>query len=89
MSSSNDHLNWLEKPGASNKIYWTLVILALLISAPDILSLFHIVYEMHPYTSIEEIPVFYGLYGSIAFLTLIAIAKFVQPFLKRADDYYD
>ena len=89
MSSSDNQLNWLEKPNAATKIFWTLVVLAVLVAVPDILSLFHIVYEMHPYNAIEEMPVFYGLYGLIAFLTLIAIAKFIQPFLKRADNYYD
>ncbi len=89
MSSSEKQSNWLESPTISDKILKILVILAIIVALPDILSLFHIVYEMHPYTSLEEVPVFYGLYALIAFLGLVAIAKFLQPFLAREDDYYD
>ena len=89
MSTSPTKLNWLEKPETGNRIFWGLVIAAVLVAMPDILALFEILYETHPYTTIEEIPVFYGLYGVIGFLTLIVIAKAVQPFLCRTEDYYD
>ncbi|MBL4667521.1 MAG: hypothetical protein JKY04_09095 [Sneathiella sp.] len=86
-TDTNKHL--LDRPGISNKIYLIVCILAVLAAIPDILSLFHIVYETHPYTEVEEIPVFYGLYSMICFLTLLVTAKAVQAFLKRHEDYYD
>ncbi|WP_169569274.1 hypothetical protein [Sneathiella limimaris] len=89
MSSENSNQSWLEKPNMKNRLYWGLVVVAILVALPDLLSLFHIVYEMHPYTEIEKIPAFYGLYGLIAFLTLIAVAKAVQKLVAAKEDYYD
>ena len=86
-TDTNKHL--LDRPGISDKIYLIICILAVLAAIPDILSLFNILYETHPYTDVEEIPVFYGLYSLICFLTLLVAAKAVQAFLKRDENYYD
>lgn len=43
----------------------------------------------HPYFSIEEIPVFYAVYGFIGCVLLVVIAKQMRLFLKRGEDYYD
>ncbi len=48
MSSSEKQSNWLESPTISDKILKILVILAIIVALPDILSVFHIVLEMHP-----------------------------------------
>ncbi|MEP3246287.1 MAG: hypothetical protein ABJN40_05740 [Sneathiella sp.] len=88
-SHSNPKSSWLDQPGAASKILYSLTALAGLAALPDILALFNLVYHPHPYTEIEEIPVFYGLYGLTAFLLLIAVAKGVQSFLAREEDYYD
>ncbi len=80
---------WLDQPGNVDKLFYGVVVLACLAAIPDILSLFHILYEKHPYTAVEEIPVFYGLYSMISLLTLLVIAKTVRPLLKRDEDYYD
>ena len=89
MTPTDTKKHLLDRPGISDKIYIIVGILAILAAIPDILSLFHIVYETHPYTQIEEIPVFYGLYSMICFLTLLVMAKAVQTYLKRDEDYYD
>lgn len=73
----------------SDKILFITAALAGLTALPDILALFDFLYHPHPYTEMEEIPVFYGLYALVAFLLLIAIAKGVQAFLQRKEDYYD
>ena len=74
---------------SDNRFLKIVAALAVLAALPDVLALFDLLYEPHPYTELEEIPVFYGLYSLIAFLVLIAIAKAVQPLLAREEDYYD
>ena len=89
MTHSTPKTYWLDRPGATNKNFVVVAVFAVLAAIPDVLSLFHILYETHPYTEIEEIPVFYGLYSLICFLTLLTIAKALQNFLKRDEGYYD
>ncbi|MFT6557553.1 hypothetical protein [Sneathiella sp.] len=73
----------------SDRLLYVLFGLAALIALPDILALFELFYHPHPYTEMEEIPVFYGLYSMTVFFLLIAVAKGVQTFLARKEDYYD
>ncbi|WP_025899139.1 hypothetical protein [Sneathiella glossodoripedis] len=89
MSSSDTKMKKTDLPTVSDRLLKILIVLAVLVALPDILSLFGILYEMHPYTTLEEIPAFYGLYALVAFLTLLAIAKFLQPILRREENYYD
>ncbi|MBL4908267.1 MAG: hypothetical protein JKX94_12500 [Sneathiella sp.] len=89
MTKSETKKYWLDQPGNINKLFYCVIALACLVAIPDILALFHILYDKHPKTGIEEIPVFYGLYSMIAFLTLLIIANAVRSFLKRGEDYYD
>jgi len=89
MTNSHPKTRWLDTAGAGDKIFTGLVILAVLLAVPDILSVIGILYKIHPKTDIEEIPEFYGLYALISLLTLIGIAKAVHPFLRRDEDYYD
>jgi len=89
MTNSDQKTYLLDRPGISDKIFVWISVVAVLAAIPDILSLFNILYETHPYTEVEEIPVFYGLYSMVCFLTLIVIAKTVQSFLKRGENYYD
>lgn len=89
MSSNKSSETWLDKADAGDRIFKWLIIAAVVAALPDIFSLIGILYETHPYTTVEEIPVFYGLYTAICFLALIVVAKTLQSFVKREEDYYD
>ncbi|GLQ07093.1 hypothetical protein [Sneathiella chinensis] len=89
MSRNTDKKYWLDQPGATDKVFRVVVLLAILAAIPDILALFDFVYHKHTSTDMEDIPVFYGLYAMISFLALLVVAKTVRPFLTRKEDYYD
>lgn len=89
MSKNETKQYWLDHPGNRDKLFNGLAVLVCLFAIPDILYLFGLFYDKHPLTELEHIPVFYGLYAIIAFLTLMAVARFIRPFLEREEDYYD
>jgi asparagine N-glycosylation enzyme membrane subunit Stt3 len=44
----------------------------------------------HPYFSWEEMPQFYAVFGFIACVCLVLVAKYIlRPIVKRKEDYYD
>lgn len=43
----------------------------------------------HIYVSFEEIPAFYALYGFVACVVLVVIAKAMRKFVMRDEHYYD
>ncbi len=44
----------------------------------------------HPYFRWEEWPEFYAVYGFVACVVLVIVAKYVlRPLVKRREDYYD
>ena len=43
----------------------------------------------HIYVSFEEIPTFYALYGFVACVVLVVIAKEMRKFVMRDENYYD
>jgi hypothetical protein len=44
----------------------------------------------HTYISWEEWPGFYAIYGFVACVLLVLVAKYVlRPLVKRDEDYYD
>ncbi len=47
------------------------------------------VVHRHIYVSFEEIPAFYALYGFVACVVLVVIAKAMRKFVMRDEKYYD
>lgn len=44
----------------------------------------------HSYFAWEDLPFFYAVYGFVAFVILILIAKHIlRPLIKRRENYYD
>ncbi|MBF7073306.1 hypothetical protein ISG33_07845 [Glaciecola sp. MH2013] len=43
----------------------------------------------HIYVSFEEIPAFYAIYGFIACVVLVVIAKEMRKLVMRSENYYD
>ncbi|MEH6402004.1 MAG: hypothetical protein V7750_01435 [Sneathiella sp.] len=89
MSNSDNRTYWLDNPGNVNKLFYAVVALTVVLAIPDILALFHILYDKHPKAEMEEIPFFYGLYAMICMLVLLGVSNSVSSFLKRDEDYYD
>ena len=47
------------------------------------------VVHRHVYSNIENIPAFYALYGFVACVLLVLVAKVMRVLLMRKEDYYD
>lgn len=89
MPNSDNRTSWLDHSGNIDKIFYAVVVVTALLAIPDIFALFHILYDKHPQTVVEEIPFFYGLYAMICMLVLLGVSHSVAKHLKRDEDYYD
>jgi uncharacterized PurR-regulated membrane protein YhhQ (DUF165 family) len=77
-------LTIFDKPENVRKVLW--VFYASLV----IVVLVEFFIHKHPYFPWEEWPQFYAVYGFVAFVVLIFVAKYIlRPLVKRREDYYD
>ena len=74
---------WLDRKGSIDKVYW------LVIGACVLLFLADAFYEKHPEFEIEYVFGFYGLFGFVACVGLVLVARGLRNLLKRREDYYD
>ena len=54
-----------------------------------VLILVDFVVHRHIYQSLEKIPGFYAIYGFVACVLLVLVAKEMRKVLMRKEDYYD
>ncbi|MDD3421273.1 MAG: hypothetical protein PHS47_03115 [Methanocellales archaeon] len=54
-----------------------------------ILFLIDLIVPKHHYFSLERVPGFYAIYGFVACVSLVFMAKLLRKFIKRGEDYYD
>jgi hypothetical protein len=74
---------WLDDPQNVTKIVWTLVGVCV------VLLLATFLYESHGAFAIERLFGFYALFGFVAYVALIFMAKRLRAVLMRPEDYYD
>jgi hypothetical protein len=74
---------WLDDPGNVTKIVWTLVAVCVLLFVAGFF------YESHGAFAIEHVFGFYALFGFVAYVALIFLAKRLRAVLMRPEDYYD
>ena len=74
---------WLDEPRNVTKIYYALL------AACAALFLADFLYAKHAKFKLEDVFGFYGLYGFVACVLLVLIAKELRKVLKRPEDYYD
>ncbi len=83
MMNKNEKEYFFDKP---KNVQWTMrgfyIICALLVIA-DFLIHRHIVLDW------EKIPAFYAIYGFVACVLLVVLAKGMRQFIMRKEDYYD
>ncbi|MCP5197180.1 MAG: hypothetical protein H6974_10395 [Gammaproteobacteria bacterium] len=79
-----DKQYWLDAPQNVNKLVW------LLVAVCTGLVLFDALYAKHGHFAFEEsFPVFYGVFGFLAYCFIVLSAKTLRQILKRDEDYYD
>jgi hypothetical protein len=78
-----DDPRWLDKPGSVD------LLIKILIGACVLSVLADFLYHKHGEFSFQEWIGFDALYGFIAYVGLIHVAKGVRILLMRSEDYYD
>jgi hypothetical protein len=81
--SPDERRYWLDAPGNVTKIVWTLVAVCVALFFADAF------YHKHGYFAIEHVFGFYALFGFVAYVALIFLAKRLRTVLMRPEDYYD
>ncbi|MEE9390948.1 MAG: hypothetical protein V3W41_00410 [Planctomycetota bacterium] len=74
---------WFEKPANINKIVKGLFIACAILLPIDLLM------HKHGYFSFEHWPMFFGIFGFLAYTFIVLTASYLRRWLKRGEDYYD
>ena len=78
-----------ESPGFFEKpstIRWLWILLIGACAASVIAGFF---VHMHPYFDFDGTPVFYAVYGFVAFSFIVLIGQHLRKIIMRDEDYYD
>lgn len=79
----NDKIHIFDKPQNVRRVLWALVAMCIATIGADFVYHRHIV---HPW---EGVWGFYAIYGFVACVVLVLVAKELRKLLMRAEDYYD
>ena len=79
----NDKVHIFDKPQNVRRVLWALVAMCIATIGADFVYHRHIV---HPW---EGVWGFYAIYGFVACVVLVLVAKELRKLLMRAEDYYD
>lgn len=74
---------WLDDKRNVDKVWWALIAGCAVVFVADAF------YQKHPEFEIEYLFGFYGLYGFIACVFVVLLAKALRRILMRPEDYYD
>jgi hypothetical protein len=74
---------WLDEPRNVLKVYWTVIALCVALFVADAF------YHKHTHFEVENWFGFYGIYGFVACVGLVLVAKLLRIILIRPEDYYD
>jgi len=79
----NDKPRWLDRPSNVNRLVYGLYLLGAVLFVGDLL------YLKHPHFDMEDVFGFYAIYGFVACVVLVVLAKQLRRLLMRKEDYYD
>lgn len=82
-SAAAEATGLFDRPGTRNVIFYGLMGLCALLFASDLL------YHKHTHFDFEQSLGFHGLFGFVAYLTIVNSAKLLRCLVIRAEDYYD
>ena len=79
----NSKKYWLDKPRNVKNLLIILYVVCALLLLTDVF------YHKHAIISLEEAFGFYGIYGFVACVILVLVAKEMRRLLCRKEDYYE
>ena len=74
---------WLDEPRNVARLFWCLC------AACGLLFIADAFYEKHPHFEAEGWFGFYGIFGFLACISLVVIAKILRRLVERPENYYD
>lgn len=83
MSAPREDMGWADRPEVKQRIRNALYVICAALVAADFVMHRHVVY------AIERIPAFYALYGFVALVAVVLLAKGLRRLVGRAEDYYE
>lgn len=83
MSKGDDKIYFFDKPANVKRFLTGFYIICGLLVVADFFVHRHIGFSW------EEIPAFYAIYGFVACVVLVVLAKEMRKFVMRKEDYYD
>lgn len=75
-------LAWLDDPRHVRRLFQILIVICVGLALADFL------YHKHVRYAVEELPAIYGVFGFIAYVTVITLAKGLRRIVRRPEDYY-
>ena len=80
---NDEKSHFFDKPGNVRRVLWIFYVVCALLLALDLVHPRHVV---HPW---EDLWGFYAVYGFVACVALVLIAKEMRKLLMRGEDYYE
>ena len=77
-----DKQRWLDKPNNVKKVLLFLYMICALLLSADL------IYHRHTLLSVENLFGFYGIYGFVACVLLVLVAKEMRKIVARPENYY-
>lgn len=75
--------DWLDKPANHRRIRIALYTVCAIVAALDLIV------HRHIEIAVERVPAFYAVFGFVACVALVLVAKLMRRILMRREDYYD
>ena len=83
MSNKKEKIHFFDRPENVERVLKVFYAICILLALADF------VFHRHTGFDWEKIPAFYALYGFVACVLLVLIAKKMRNVLMRKEDYYD
>ena len=80
---TDEKVYFLDKPGNVDRLLKVFYAICVLLFAADIFVHRHTIHDW------EQLPGFYAIFGFVAFVLLVLVAKLMRKLLMRKEDYYD
>ncbi len=89
MSNSHDNKEkpgWADNPAFIRAFLGILIISSILAALAGLNSAWH---NPHPHFAVEGIPVFFAIYGFVAFAFIVLAGQHLRKLVGRKEEYYD